>query len=210
MKKHLVDYLKIYSLHDDFVDDFVDFILEKEPELSTKEIKIFFFAELKKIRLLLRNFLKTKSIRNQKAEEFSLVDTEDFTKDELINFFNSEKARVKKRDEDYENKRIRKTISFTNEEFSRIEHKIEDTKLDFSTYAKSILLEREINLADDLNKIYESNELDEKIRKIGTNINQITKHINMNKRIDTYAVAELSKINSYLEELKAEKIKNVT
>jgi hypothetical protein len=100
-----------------------------------------------------------------------------------IQYFNDERLRVRKRDKEYERTRVKKTISFTNEEYAKIQEKMELVGVDFSTFAKSILLKKKVKLPIERELLYELN-------KIGNNLNQIAKGVN-SKSIDARAIIPL-------------------
>ena len=70
----------------------------------------------------------------------------------------------------YENKFIKKSIRFSNEEFKLIEEQREKTNLDFTNYAKKAIMNKRViaKVEEDFNRalIYELN-------KIGNNISSL-------------------------------------
>jgi len=128
---------------------------------------------------LLKEFLQKKSIKSKFLSDFIKFSKEknsQFSEKKLTSFFLSEKKRITNRDLEYEKKRVRKTISFTNEEFENITENLNLTNLDFSTFAKSILLKKKIKLPIEKELIYE-------INKIGVNLNQIAKSVNKSEKV---------------------------
>ncbi len=95
----------------------------------------------------------------------------------------------------YENKFIKKSIRFTNEEFELIETERAKTNLDFTNYAKKSIMNKRVTtkVEEDFNRalIYELN-------KIGNNINQIARDTKTNK---VEVLQELIKIEKHLKDL---------
>ena len=95
----------------------------------------------------------------------------------------------------YENKFIKKSIRFSNEEFKLIEEQREKTNLDFTNYAKKAIMNKRViaKVEEDFNRalIYELN-------KIGNNINQIARDTKNNK---VEVLQELIKIEKHLKDL---------
>lgn len=95
----------------------------------------------------------------------------------------------------YENKFIKKSIRFTNEEFELIETERAKTNLDFTNYAKKSIMNKRVitKVEEDFNRalIYELN-------KIGNNINQIARDTKTNK---VQVLQELIKIEKHLKDL---------
>ena len=95
----------------------------------------------------------------------------------------------------YENKFIKKSIRFTNEEFELIETERAKTNLDFTNYAKKAIMKKRVKtkVEEDFTRalIYELN-------KIGNNINQIAKGVKTDK---VQVLQELIKIEKHLKDL---------
>ena len=95
----------------------------------------------------------------------------------------------------YENKFIKKSIRFSNEEFKLIEEQREKTNLDFTNYAKKAIMNKRViaKVEEDFTRalIYELN-------KIGNNINQIAKGVKTDK---VQVLQELIKIEKHLKDL---------
>jgi len=90
-------------------------------------------------------------------------------------------------------KNIRKTIRFSVVEFEKIEQQLQDNNLDFSTFSRSAILKKKINLPIEKELIFELN-------KIGNNLNQIAKAVNSNsQKIDI--LKELVKIEKELKKI---------
>jgi len=145
---------------------------------------------------LLKEFIEKKSIKNLFATDFikfAKSKNSHFLESDLTGFFIDEKNRIKKRDEDYEKKRVRKTISFTNEEFEKITENLNLTNLDFSNFAKNILLKKKIVTKVEKNLISE-------INKIGVNLNQIAKSVNKSEKVAV--LTQLVEIEKALKDLK--------
>jgi len=70
-------------------------------------------------------------------------------------------------------KNVRKTIRFSNEEYSKIEKLMSEHNLTFAEFARSAILRKKIktNLTKDM--IFEVN-------RIGNNLNQIARKVNQN------------------------------
>lgn len=122
----------------------------------------------------LREFLGKKSIKKASIEEWRNYAKIKHPKELYLaieEVFEDELNRVRKRDEIYETTRVRKTISFTNEEFQKVDAELKKSELDFSTFAKSILLKKKIVLPIERELIFELN-------KIGNNLNQLAKASN--------------------------------
>lgn len=68
-------------------------------------------------------------------------------------------------------KEIRKTIRFSDDEFEKIEHLMNEHNLTFAEFARGAILRKKIKLPIEKELIYELN-------KIGNNLNQIAKAVN--------------------------------
>jgi len=95
-----------------------------------------------------------------------------YTQDELIEFWSKQKSI------EYDKTHLRKSIRFTKDEYKIIEQKISNLGTNFSTYAKSVLLNFEIKTKEQKKLLFE-------INKIGNNINQIAKSLNEKSDIDS-------------------------
>ena len=97
----------------------------------------------------------------------------------------------------YDNKFIRKTIRFTDDEFKIIEEQRAKTNLDFTNFCKSAILRKRVKtkVQEDFNSnmIYQ-------INKIGNNLNQIARKVRSNERLSV--LMELKQIEEHLKDLK--------
>ncbi len=154
------------------------------------------FEKLNKFKILLKNFIKTKSIINTISVDFikfAKTTNTDLTEDELSSFYLREKIRVRNRNSEYEKVRVRKTISFKLDEYNILLEKMEMIgTTDFSNFAKNVLLEKKI-----IQKIEKSLILE--VNKIGNNLNQIAKAINKNEKINV--LTQLVEIEKLLKSL---------
>ena len=80
----------------------------------------------------------------------------------------------------YENKFIKKSIRFSNEEFKLIEEQREKTNLDFTNFCKSAILKKRVKTKDEENF---NRDLIYQINKIGINLNQIARAVNQKDRV---------------------------
>ena len=76
----------------------------------------------------------------------------------------------------YDDKFIKKTIRFTPDEFAKIEEQREKTNLDFTNFCKSAILKKRVktSIEEDFNR-----DLIYQINKIGINLNQIARAVNI-------------------------------
>jgi len=91
-------------------------------------------------------------------------------------------------------KEIRKTIRFSNEEYSKIEELMSEHKLTFAEFARGAILRKKIktNLTKDL--LFE-------INRVGNNLNQIAKKVNSGSDRKNLLI-ELIQIRKELEAIK--------
>ena len=90
-------------------------------------------------------------------------------------------------------KNIRKTLRFSEDEFSIIKKNLDNADISFSTFARSAILKKKIKLPIEKELIYE-------INKIGNNLNQIAKSIHSrDDKIDI--LTELVEIEKALKSL---------
>ncbi len=80
----------------------------------------------------------------------------------------------------YENKFIKKSIRFTNEEFELIEKERAKTNLDFTNFCKSAILKKRVKTKDEENF---NRDLIYQVNKIGINLNQIARAVNQKDRV---------------------------
>jgi len=71
-------------------------------------------------------------------------------------------------------KQIRKTIRFSEDEFTQIEDKLKEHNLSFSEFSRSAILRKKIKTKLTLDYIFQ-------LQKIGNNLNQIAKGLNSQK-----------------------------
>ena len=90
-------------------------------------------------------------------------------------------------------KSIRKTIRFSEDEYSKISDKLEKADIDFSTFCRSAILKKKIKLPIERELLYQLN-------KIGNNLNQIAKRINQKEKFSV--LTELVQIEKALKDLK--------
>ncbi len=91
----------------------------------------------------------------------------------------------------YENKFIKKSIRFTNDEFEKVEIERAKTNLDFTNFCKSAILKKKVitKVEEDFNR-----DLIYQINKIGNNINQIARAVNQKDIVAVLTVlAEIEK-----------------
>jgi hypothetical protein len=72
-------------------------------------------------------------------------------------------------------KEVRKTIRFSNIEWSAIESKLQKNKLDFSEFARSAILKKEVESKADLDAV---RLLAGQFSRLGNNLNQIARGVN--------------------------------
>ena len=127
---------------------------------------------------LLKKFLGGKKITSKNLELSEAIkfceNTEiDFYK--FYNFFQSEQKRIRERNKNYEQNRIKKTIVFSKEDYLKILKKMERLEIkNFSNFANAILLNKKINTQIEQNYIIQ-------LARIGNNLNQIAKYVNTQK-----------------------------
>ena len=68
-------------------------------------------------------------------------------------------------------KEIRKTLRFSEQEFSEIEQKISEHNLTFSEFARASILKKKIHTKLTVDMIFQ-------VQKVGNNLNQIAKSLN--------------------------------
>jgi len=89
-------------------------------------------------------------------------------------------------------KSIRKTIRFSEDEWSNISQKLEKHHLDFSTFSRSAILKKKIILPIEKNLLFE-------ISRIGNNLNQIARAVNRKEKIQV--LTQLVEIEKHLKSL---------
>ena len=80
----------------------------------------------------------------------------------------------------YENKFIKKSIRFTNDEFEKVEIERAKTNLDFTNFCKSAILKKRVKTKDEENF---NRDLIYQVNKIGINLNQIARAVNQKDRV---------------------------
>lgn len=138
---------------------------------------------------------KYREINPKTLSQFTSSFKDEYEKEEIEKFYFKEKSRIKQRNSDYEKTRIKKTISFTNKEFEKVEEQQKKTDLDFSSFVKSVLLKRKISSSIDRELLIELN-------RIGNNINQIAKGVNSNSLEYKSILITLNEIQKEIKELK--------
>ncbi len=93
----------------------------------------------------------------------------------------------------YDNKFVRKTIRFTNNEFELIKKELNEHHITFTEFARSAILKQEVKTNLDKQFLYQLN-------KIGNNLNQIAKSVNQNEEIDV--LQQLINIETMLKDIK--------
>jgi len=120
--------------------------------------------------------------------EYALEKKPELKKYEAYYFAKKLQNEKKKKVEKYEEQHLRKTIRFSNEEFSIIEEQLEKADIkNFSQWAKSVLLKKKIKLPIEQKQIIQ-------LSKIGTNLNQIAKQVNSSNIDNETATAILRKL----------------
>jgi len=90
-------------------------------------------------------------------------------------------------------KAIRKTIRFSENEYSKIFNELEKANINFSIFCRSAILKKKIKLPIEKSLLYELN-------RIGNNLNQIAKAVNKKEKISV--IFELIEIEKALKDLK--------
>lgn len=89
------------------------------------------------------------------------------------------------------NKNVRKTIRFSDDEYAYIKKQLEEHHLSFAVLARSAILNQEIVSKLEVEMVYQVN-------KIGINLNQIAHHVNTKKCIDMQVLQMLVNIERTL------------
>lgn len=89
-------------------------------------------------------------------------------------------------------KSIRKTIRFTEEEWSEISAQLEKAEIDFSTFCRNAILKKKIKLPIEKSLLSQ-------ISRIGNNLNQIARAVNREKKIQV--LTQLVQIEKALKAL---------
>lgn len=99
------------------------------------------------------------------------------------------KKYFKKYNQEYRTTHIRKECLFTNEQFEKIKLSAKEYKMPVGTFIREALLAY-INKKYLVKNVNEINDLILEIKRIGTNINQIAKRVNINgiQSFDEYGV----------------------
>lgn len=94
-------------------------------------------------------------------------------------------------------KEIRKTVRFSDEEYSRIEPKLKEHNLTFAEFARASILNKKIKTKLTREMIFQT-------QKIGSNLNQIAKQLNQKKDIPNSQILKvLISIQAEIEKLKS-------
>jgi len=102
-----------------------------------------------------------------------------------------------KNDTEKISRNIRKTLRFSNDEFSQIEEKLSEHNFTFSEFARSAILNKKIHTKLTTDMIFQT-------QKIGINLNQIAKALNSKKSDipNSEILKALVKIQNQIQELK--------
>jgi len=90
-------------------------------------------------------------------------------------------------------KSIRKTIRFSEDEYSKISNELKKADIDFSTFCRSAVLKKKIKLPIEKSLLSE-------LSRIGNNLNQIARAVNQKQRVQV--LAQLIEIEKALKDLK--------
>lgn len=90
-------------------------------------------------------------------------------------------------------KSIRKTIRFSEDEYSKISDELKKADIDFSTFSRSAILKKKITLPVEKNLLSE-------LSRIGNNLNQIARAVNQKERVQV--LTQLVEIEKALKDLK--------
>lgn len=96
-----------------------------------------------------------------------------------------------------ENRSIKKSFRFTNQEWSLIEQKCELANITTTQYFQQIAISGKTAKKD---CIKEKNMYMAQIAMIGNNINQIARKLNCNEKVDFWMLQLLLKIEKYINE----------
>lgn len=97
-----------------------------------------------------------------------------------------------------------KRVKLSKDEWSIISEKMEKANLNFSEFARMSMINSQIFSKKEKRAIA-NKELIIELAKIGNNLNQVTKHLNIEKKgIDRVSLEMLSRIENHLKELRAE------
>ncbi|RLA79823.1 MAG: hypothetical protein DRG78_12150 [Epsilonproteobacteria bacterium] len=134
-------------------------------------------------RYILRQYIKSHEttllkIRYRDLEEYVSKNFKEYNLSKVSTFLLKKQKEKKLQVEKYENNHIRKTIRFTEDEYTIIEKKINAVNIDFSNFAKSTLLDKQIKTKIEQKYLVQ-------LSKIGTNLNQIAKAVNIKLDDDT-------------------------
>lgn len=90
-------------------------------------------------------------------------------------------------------KSIRKTIRFSEDEYSKISDELKKADIDFSTFCRSAILKKKIKLPIEKSLLSE-------LSRIGNNLNQIARAVNQKERVQV--LTQLVEIEKALKDLK--------
>ncbi|HDX6298009.1 TPA: plasmid mobilization relaxosome protein MobC [Campylobacter fetus subsp. venerealis] len=97
-----------------------------------------------------------------------------------------------------------KRIRLSKDEWNIIFEKMEKANLNFSEFARMSMINSQIFSKKEKRAIA-NKELIIELAKIGNNLNQVAKHLNIEKKgIDRVSLEMLSRIDNHLKELRAE------
>lgn len=96
-----------------------------------------------------------------------------------------------------------KRVKLSKDEWSIIFEKMEKTNLNFSEFARMSMINSQIFSKKEKRAIA-NKELIIELAKIGNNLNQVAKHLNIEKKgIDRVGLEMLSRIENHLKEIRA-------
>ena len=93
-----------------------------------------------------------------------------------------------------DNKTIRKTIRFNEDEYTYINKQLEEHHLSFAELGRAAMLNQEIKSKLELEMVFQ-------VGKIGINLNQLAHHVNTQKCIDMQVLYTLVQIEKSLMRL---------
>ena len=93
-----------------------------------------------------------------------------------------------------DNKNIRKTIRFNEQEYAYIVKQLEEHHLSFAVVARSAILNQEIVSKLEVEMVYQ-------VHKVGVNMNQVSHYVNTKKCIDMQVLQTLVNIERTLTRL---------
>lgn len=117
----------------------------------------------------------------------------------------AEKKRVQERNKKYELTRVRKTIAFKLDEWTKIETQLEAAKIDFTEFAKHKLLKTKIkfpsNLKNEAMKISLYQKVYSELNTQRDILNQVTQKINPNDPLKIQLLQQIEAIKKQFAEI---------